>query len=209
MTTNPPADPQGRFVALEVRLPNQEAWVPVTAMSRTPGAGPVPVRADTIEDAISWWARNTSFLTSQRDMAVRLVDQDGVMVAGMEPMIGWVKFHPSEAVAETLVSDPAQARVEDLAASRAADHATAAEFDAVAHRTQPGKYLVYNRHTLRSMPLSRVRAVARIWDITDADTLGPTMLRHAVEQHPNNTSPVPHPLITVPVPVSGDWKDES
>ena len=60
-------------------------------------------------------------------------------------------------------------------------------------------YFVYRWHDLGSAPLSRLRKVGEVWEITDWRTMPRAELRRRIMMHPRNLSPVPHPLIDVPV----------
>lgn len=61
------------------------------------------------------------------------------------------------------------------------------------------KYLVYRWIDLRDVSVSKLREVARTFGIDDAEAMTKARLRWAIVRHPNNLSPVPHPLIDVPV----------
>lgn len=61
------------------------------------------------------------------------------------------------------------------------------------------QYLKYRAHDLKMARLSSLREIARLWEIPGWDTQTMAGLRHAILNSPKNLSPVPHPLIDLPV----------
>jgi hypothetical protein len=64
-------------------------------------------------------------------------------------------------------------------------------------------YYVYTWDNLGHGLLSRLRQVGEIWGIEGWQTMTKAQLRRAIMTHPKNLSPVPHPLIEVPVELTG------
>lgn len=61
------------------------------------------------------------------------------------------------------------------------------------------KYLIYRDRDISAMPLSRLRKIGVLFGIEGADAMTKGQLRPLVLPHPSNASPVPHPMIDVPV----------
>lgn len=63
-------------------------------------------------------------------------------------------------------------------------------------------YAVYRDRDISAMTLSGVRKVGEVYGIPGAETMTKAALRKAILTHPKNLSPVPHPLIDLPVPLN-------
>lgn len=60
------------------------------------------------------------------------------------------------------------------------------------------RYLVYQWHNLQSVPLGKLREIAEAFEIATTG-MTRTQIRDAIFEHERNYSPVPHPLIDLPV----------
>lgn len=61
------------------------------------------------------------------------------------------------------------------------------------------QYLVYTWPNLSKMTVSKMRKIAEVWQVPGYKTMTRSELRTVILDHPRNRSPVPHPLIKVPV----------